>query len=375
MSQTIAQLPLKPQQGFFARIWADPDGRSTLVGVAGVVVVYLLLGFSVPYLAHLSPPAKFTPRDKPRQKQFQIKIAQDTFTKPKPKQKPPLPNRFVETNPDAPENIPDKTNNFAAQNQQVAQEKPALKNESDMPASTGKKDFESSQIVSGQLSKPVEQMEAVPPQEVTPPREQKQQQPKLEQNPFKGFEKKQGENKNGFASNIAPATTNSKLVPDKIEGMKDVPFSPDATAIQPIVDPSRPRPRPSLVKTQQVRPAILAERLAGTTNIGPTAVDARWSNYGAYLQRMIEAVQIQWERLLSESKVYPTSGSTVTVKFIMDSKGLIAKVVNVESTASDAASRACMSAITDRAPYGDWTDDMKAVLGEQQEMTFTFYYQ
>jgi len=33
------------------------------------------------------------------------------------------------------------------------------------------------------------------------------------------------------------------------------------------------------------------------------------------------------------------------------------------------------TAITDRAPYGTWTDDMKAVLGEQQEMTFTFYYQ
>jgi hypothetical protein len=34
-----------------------------------------------------------------------------------------------------------------------------------------------------------------------------------------------------------------------------------------------------------------------------------------------------------------------------------------------------MSAITKPAPYGPWTDDMKAVLGEQQEMTFTFYYQ
>ena len=36
---------------------------------------------------------------------------------------------------------------------------------------------------------------------------------------------------------------------------------------------------------------------------------------------------------------------------------------------------ACVSAITDRAPYGPWTDDMKAMLGSQQEMTFTFYYQ
>jgi hypothetical protein len=90
---------------------------------------------------------------------------------------------------------------------------------------------------------------------------------------------------------------------------------------------------------------------------------------------MIESVQIQWEKLLTESKVYPTSSSTVTVKFVMDAEGKISRIVNLDSTASDAASRACVSAITDRAPYGTWTDDMKAVLGEQQEMTFTFYYQ
>ncbi|MCX6950593.1 MAG: hypothetical protein NTV51_00150, partial [Verrucomicrobia bacterium] len=168
---------------------------------------------------------------------------------------------------------------------------------------------------------------------------------------------------------------NVRPVPTRVEGSRNVPLIQDAVATQPAIDPTRPRPRPSIVKTQQVRPAILAERLAGTANIGPTAVDARWSAYGAYLQKMIEAVQIQWEHLLTESKVYPTSGSTVTVKFIMDSEGKISRIVNLDSTANDAASRACVSAITDRAPYGLWTDDMKAVLGDQQEMTFTFYYQ
>ncbi len=128
-------------------------------------------------------------------------------------------------------------------------------------------------------------------------------------------------------------------------------------------------------KTQKVRPVILAERPAGTANIGPTAIDARWSNYGAHLHRMMESVQFQWERLLTENKVYPASGSTVTVKFVMDSKGLIARIVNVDSTAGELASRACVTAIMGRAPYGDWNADMIAVLGEQQEMTFTFYYQ
>lgn len=141
------------------------------------------------------------------------------------------------------------------------------------------------------------------------------------------------------------------------------------------IDPTKTRPRPSLVKQQQVRPTILAERLAGTTSIGSMAVDAKWSNYGAYLRRMTESVQIQWELLIVESKVSVESGSVVTVKFILDSQGKIARILKVDSTTSDTASRACMSAIADRSPYGEWTEDMKAVLGEQQEMTFSFYYQ
>jgi hypothetical protein len=374
MSQSISAPPSLPSgQGFFARWWTDPERRPTLIGIAGVVVVYILL---VPLALRKVPAPVFAHRPAAAKK-FNIEIAPDAFTKKKEPPKPkPLPNKFVETNPDAPENIPDNTNNFAAQNQQVAQEKPTPNGKSDMPASQGKKDFESNQIVSGQLSKPVEMVEAVPPEEVTPPKEEQKVVPtKKEENPLKGFEKREGDNPNGFASNTAPKVDNNRLIPNRVEGQKDVPLIQDALAVQPTIDRNKPRPRPALVKQAQVRPAILAERLAGTTNIGPTAVDARWSNYGAYLQRMIESVQIQWERLLAESKVYPASGSTVSVKFVMNAKGEISKIVNVDSTANDGASRACMSAITDRAPYGDWTEDMKAVLGEQQEMTFTFYYQ
>lgn len=358
---------------YFARLWADEESRSTLVGVAGVILFYLLLWAVSPYLFRAEPltPSATRPHAAPRQ--FSIELAPDTFVKPPPKTPPP--KKFVETNPDAPENIPDKTNNFAAQNQQVAQEKPTPDGKSEMPALEGKKDFQNTQIVSGQLAKPVEQMEAVPPAEITPPAEKVVQAPKLEQNPLTGFEKKEGDNKDAYGTNIAKIPENTRPVPTRVEGSKNVPLIQDAVATQPAIDPLRPRPRPTVVKQQQVRPAILAENKFGTTNIGPTAVSALWSNYGAYLSRMIESVQIQWEIFLGESKVYPASGSTVTVKFVMDSTGAITKIVSHESTASDGATRACMSAITKPAPYGVWTDDMKAVLGEQQEMTFTFYYQ
>ncbi len=372
MSQTIAAPSVNPSaRRMLVRAWSDPESRSTLVGLAGVILFYLLLWLVAPYILHFEP-APGASHPPAAAKLFNIELAPDVFTKPAPK---PPPFKFVETNPDAPENTPDQTNNFAARNQQVAQEKPTPDGKSDRPALEGKKDFDSTQIVDGHLNQPLENIEAVPPPTETREAQQSIAAPKLEQNPLPGFEKKQGDDPDSFGSNVVKLPTNPKPIPEKIEGAKDVPEVEGASANQIAIDPQHPRPRPQVVKQQNTRPAIFAENKFGTSNIGNIAVDAKWSNYGAYLQRMIDTVQTQWERILIDSRIYPASGSTVTVKFIMDSEGKIARIVNVDSTASDSASRACISGITDRAPYGPWTDDMIAMLGKQQEMTFTFYYQ
>lgn len=86
-------------------------------------------------------------------------------------------------------------------------------------------------------------------------------------------------------------------------------------------------------------------------------------------------MQGQWDRLIQRSSFYPASGSTVRVVFKIDASGVISEVVRVDGTAAELARRLCVSAITERAPYGDWTDDMIAVLGREQEITFTFFYQ
>lgn len=140
-------------------------------------------------------------------------------------------------------------------------------------------------------------------------------------------------------------------------------------------DPRRPQPRPLLTKPVAARPAILAENKFGTQNIGAAAYDAKWSNYGEYLQRMVETIQIQWERIIIELKANPVTGSLVAVKFVINDRGSIVDTTVVESSANEAATRACVSAITAPASYGPWTDDMKAMLGSKQEMTFSFYYQ
>jgi hypothetical protein len=359
-------------RGWVARIWGDPDSRSVTIGIAGMILIHLLLWLVGPHLLRMEH-VPVAPRPHATGKDFNIELDPEMFLKPAEKQ--PEPFKFVETNPEAPENTPDKTVNFAAQNQQVAQEKPTPDGTNDTPALEGQTERQTNQIVNGQLTKPIEHLEAIPPAPETPPQEQSvAAQQRAEQNPLSGFEKKEGESQDTFGTNLAKSTENTRPIPERIEGAK-VPLIQDAVAMQPAIDRNRPRPRPQIVQTIKARPAVLTENKFGTKNIGPTAVDARWSNYGSYLQRMIDTVQIQWERILVEWNALPASGSTVTVKFIMDDEGRIAQIVNVDTTANETSSRACVSAITDRAPYGAWTDDMKAVLGTKQEMTFTFYYQ
>lgn len=373
MTEVIVTPSLAAQlRRFVARLREDPDTRSTIIGVVGVLLVHLLLLLTAPYLPRLSHGQTLL-RTHSAPPVFNIEIAPEAFTRPVPK--PPPPQHFVETNPDAPENTPDKTNNFAAQNQQVAQEKPTPNGHSERPTTEGRKNFESTQIVSGRLEKQVPHI-APAPTPVTPPTPRTARVPRAEQNPLPGFEKKQGDSPDAFGTNVAEAQANSRPIPNRIAGAKNVPLVESAIGLAPAIDPLHPRPRPSIVSEQQVRPAILAAHPIGTANVGVTAINAKFSNYGAYLQRLVEAVQLEWDGLLDSSKAYPPSGTYVVVHFFLNSDGRIARFGDIENHSSDWGGQACTAAISNRAPYGEWTDDMKAALNPKgEELVFTFYYE
>lgn len=354
------------------RLSKDPEVRSIQVGVAATILIHLLILLVAPYLLRtgLTHPIK---QDADKQL-FNIELAPPDEPQPEPP-KPANPFKFVETNPDAPDNPPDKTDNFAAQNQQVAQEKPTPNGTSEKPAIEGQTKIHSDQIVSGQLTKPVDQPPPEPPVEA-PPQQSKTMSTRPEQNPLAGYEKKIGDDADAFGSNIAPEAKNTKNIPKKIEGQKDAPLIEGTSEMQPAIDPHHPRPRQQLVKTVHSRPAIFEENKFGTRNIGAVAVNAKFNNYGAYLQRLIDAVQQQWDRALMDSRIFPPQGSVVHVRFMLNAEGKIAAIEEVKSeSTTDAFERLCVTAITARAPYGEWTDDMKAVLGDQQELIFSFYIQ
>lgn len=352
---------------FAASAWSDPDSRSVVIGLLAVLLVHSVLFVAAPYLLRgdVSHPLL---RKHAAPRQFNIEIAPNEFVTQAPK--PPPPNRYVEANPNAPDNVPDKTNNFSSQNQQLAQEKPDPTKHDDTPKLTGKKDVVSNQTVSGQLTKPQLSAPPVPKLETAA---KTMSAPKQAQDPLAGFEKmKEGDD--GFGSNIGTKPDITKPMPEKVEGAKDAPIVEGAESTMPAIDPKRPRARPVLNQVH-TRPAVFQDNDFGTSNIGPAAYSAKWSSYGAYLHKMMEAIQIQWDRILIDSRTEPPSGTSVKIKFTLDSKGKITEIMDVDNNSSEQGKQSCLTAITMTAPYGEWTPDMIAMLGESQELTFVFYYQ
>ena len=103
--------------------------------------------------------------------------------------------------------------------------------------------------------------------------------------------------------------------------------------------------------------------------------DPKWIAFQPYLQELIETVQIQWERILVESRLSPPTGTSAKVVFQMTMDGKISNIIKVEGTANEQAKKGCLAAITARSPYSRWTPAMVAALGQSQELTFTFFYE
>ncbi len=352
-------------------LWsAHPDTRAVQVGVIATILIHVLLLVLAPRVERwIGPADTAAPADDWASREFQIELAPNETGE----DEKPAPPRFVEVNPNAPDNAPDKTDLVAAQNQQVAQEKPTPQGKSDAPASKGEPDNASTAIVSGQLVEPKPVVRPQPPAAdvETPEKEAARR----AQTPLPGSEKFEGDNPDGFGANIGKPAPDARAVPERIEGEADAKSDTGArTGLYYRVDAKRPQVRPALAPdVVRARSSPLANREFGTENIGAVAYNAKWSGYGEYLQKFIESVDIQWQRIIQQSSFYPPAGTKVVVVFRMNTKGEISEIVKVEG-GNRSAQDGCLSAIVARAPYGPWSDDMIDILGESQELTFTFTY-
>lgn len=347
-----------------------------IVGVIGTILMHVLILLLGKYIKVMpTTPLKLADGDVTvKEQELNFTLSPD---------EPKLPPEFVEINPDAPDAEPDKTNQTGARNQKVAQPDPG-KDETEKPKTEGELK-QSSAIVSGQRAQPVDtpppgggaqgQNDAAMQASVTGDSKVKQA-----QTPLPGYEDIVGENPDGIGTRMGDDPNNAKKdVEKKIDGQKEPGENGQPQVVvnssgMPAMTPGRPGPRPR-PKVQNARPAVLADQPLSSNNFGAVrGVNSRISGYGQYMDKLIEAVEVQWNRVLDQTKARPPSGSQVTVKFRLGKDGQIWEILEVIEGIDKPSTYACLDAIRTPAPYEKWPDDMVAIFGDHDDITFTFYY-
>jgi hypothetical protein len=156
------------------------------------------------------------------------------------------------------------------------------------------------------------------------------------------------------------------------------PPTPVAEAGTPRVAAPSPNPR-------RVNPLLAPPSPAGTSGLllrnpvdvgraGALALDARFSTYGDYAQRMLEAVQASWWGILSRTRLDDFAAGTVVVRFRLARDGTVPEAEIVSSTVPLLAALACKDAVQLPSPYDAWRPEMVALLGDEETVTITFHY-
>lgn len=152
-------------------------------------------------------------------------------------------------------------------------------------------------------------------------------------------------------------------------------------AMKPGVGQSVPLPRPQ-VKTPSTPKAslpsgtygLLLRNPVGVNRAGTVSLDARFSSYGDYAQRMMEAIQASWWSLLERAKFDDFAAGIVIVRFTVHRDGTATDAEILTSTVPELAALSCKDSVLMPAPYDTWRADMVAMLGEDETVTITFHY-
>ncbi len=289
--------------------------------------------------------------------------------------------RFVETNPAAPTSVPPPTINISNRDQTAAQPKPDDLGHADMPATTGDV-ANSPKVVSGDLH-PAEAPAPPPtPAQSARPAAPPPTAPPVAYSPPVALPGKlfppdgDGVQVSDLAGNSpdnrppdkTPPSAKATPTPYKLP---PGPLTPETVAASAAA--VNPLSRPNLQPATHAGP--VAKNTQGTNHLGALAPDARLTPFGTYLNQMQEAIGQQWDNECEQFQFsMQDSGTQVDVVFTMNSRGEVENVQVEKSTATRAATLLCVTAIKAPSPYGVWTKEMVAMLGERYTLHFTFYY-
>ena len=149
----------------------------------------------------------------------------------------------------------------------------------------------------------------------------------------------------------------------------------NADAPTPPTDESLPAPKPRPYLSMKIPAGPLADNRTRASSQGTVAVDSRFSEFGAYQQRMIEAISRQWNLLGSAYDLNTAVNTIVVVEYSLNKNGELTAISTPFSNSTNTGRGLCEQSILTTAPYGEWTRDMIAALGEQdQQVRITFHY-
>ncbi len=356
--------------------------NSLIAGVIGTILFHLIGLFGLP--SDIFTAEKSDLKD--RYRDFEVELA---MAEEEPEQV------YTQTNPDAPENEPDQTNNFAARDQQAAQEEaPKEIDDENRPSSESDDNIETNQFITGDLDPPEftpppsqqseEQEEQEEAQEVPLLVPQFESKPLIKSIPIPGTLEEEDPDDTGIMEvdhdeNEAPTNVDEYVQGEAEEGEEEEQV---AASPQPLVVPQRarvtaeasepsPRPRPRLPK---VAPGPVRNRTPGVSRTGSIAMDAKFSEFGEYMERFIEIVSVRWNSLADEAAA-KESNSKVVLRFTLDKNGYISNMNTRQGTTSKVIGiYISRTALEDGAPYGPWTPEMVDVFGDSEEVTFSFHY-
>lgn len=143
----------------------------------------------------------------------------------------------------------------------------------------------------------------------------------------------------------------------------------------PPTDESLPAPKPRPYLSMRIPAGPLADNRSRASNQGTIAVDSRFSEFGAYQQRMIEAISRQWNLLGSQYDLNTAVNTMVVIEYSLDKSGNLVSISVLYSNSTNTGRGLCEQSILTTAPYGEWTREMISVLGDSnQDVRITFHY-
>lgn len=295
--------------------------------------------------------------------------------------KPPLPfkkTKFVEANPEVPENPPDETFNFSFRDQQAAQPKDLVKpKQNKAPQTEGKertaKIVKSEKILKEETEQSSNSFRSLPIKKSsikTPP----QKTTKLDSNNGGISQDKPPKMKNA-GLNLGrkdEKSKNSKLILLSDQKRKsETDFKQDNYNLSNLPQRQRPKISPKLINGPIMRSVSTAPR------IGTLAIESRMHPYGVYVQEMLRAIEEQWNYLARGSMKFIQRDrlpSRITYAFTLHEDGKISNLQKIGGNTEELPAELCRQAIASRVPFGEWSKKMKQDFGTSDFVKISFSY-